>query len=69
MTTEWIDLKDQKPPEWDQVIVALDNGTVTIGFRGSVGWHWEDTDKPDDTDATATHWMPWPTAPVIAARN
>lgn len=59
----WIDLKQRKPRDWEQVLVALDNGTVTAGMRGSMGWHWEESDAPEDAEATATHWKPWPTAP------
>lgn len=60
---EWIDLKHEKPRDWQQVLVALDNGTVTVGMRGSMGWHWSETDAPEDAEATATHWQPWPVAP------
>ena len=59
----WIDLKQRKPGDWEQVLVALDNGTVTVGMRGSMGWHWEESDAPEDAEATATHWKPWPVAP------
>jgi len=59
----WIDLKQRKPRDWEQVLVSLDNGTVTVGMRGSMGWHWEESDAPEDAEATATHWKPWPVAP------
>ena len=63
----WIDLKDAKPKDWQRVLVALDTGTVAEGYRGSVGWHWGETDYPEDVEATATHWMPWPEHPRNAA--
>jgi len=59
----WIDLKQRKPRDWEQVLVALDNFTVTVGMRGSMGWYWEESDAPEDAEATATHWKPWPVAP------
>jgi len=59
----WIDLKQRKPRDWEKVLVSLDNGTVTVGMRGSMGWHWEESDAPEDAEATATHWKPWPVAP------
>lgn len=61
-SARWIDLKHEKPRDWQQVLVALDNGSVTMGMRGSMGWHWDDGDDSPDSDATATHWQPWPEA-------
>ena len=59
----WTDLKHEKPKDWQQVLVALNNGEVVMGMRGSVGWHWCETDDPATAEATATHWQPWPAAP------
>jgi hypothetical protein len=64
----WISLADRKPPEWAQVLVALDTGIVVTGFRGSAGWQWDDTSNEADAEATATHWMPFPAHPAAVAQ-
>lgn len=50
-------------PTNQAVLVAVSNGQVTIGCKGSnIGWYWEPTDDEDD-DSYLSHWMPLPKPP------
>lgn len=62
--SQWISLKDARPADFQPVLVALSTGTVVVGMRASMGWHWDETDDLEDADATATHWMPIPRSPA-----
>lgn len=63
MTALWIDVKKTQPEEMTTVLVTLEGGLVTIGFR--TGDHEWDLDleriwAPPDAQVNVTHWMPLP---------
>ena len=63
MTASWIDVKKTQPEEMTTVLVTLEGGFVTIGFRtGDDEWDLdlERTWQSPSAHVNVTHWMPLP---------
>lgn len=61
---EWISIGDKKPTAYRDVLITLSTGVVVVGVRvDGPGWDWAETDNPQDSEASVTHWMYFPAAP------
>jgi len=54
---EWIDISQQKPPDYIPVRIKLSTGTELTGQRLNASWHFAEAVSPADEDATVTHWQ------------
>jgi hypothetical protein len=59
----WRDLRDEMPPEHENVLVRLDGDTYLMGIMDSNnewGIYWSDGRNAEDPERRVTHWMPIP---------
>jgi hypothetical protein len=62
----WRDLRDEMPPEHENVLVRLDGDTYLMGIMDSNnewGIYWSDGRNAEDPDRLVTHWMLIPACP------
>ena len=62
----WVSLEDGMPSPHQMVLVARGPHITTGSYTPAFGWAWEEVDGEDE-DSIATHWMPLPAAPKVAA--
>jgi hypothetical protein len=61
--TRWRKFPDEKPEEWDTVIVRFGDGFYDIAVYMSNGQGWDIGDGLYHKSEEVTHWMPLPSAP------
>lgn len=60
----WRDAVSDKPSLFEQVLLALSDGRVVVGFRWSFnGWEWPDECDDEDGTEHVTHWALIPLHP------
>ena len=59
----WRKFPDEKPEEWDTVIVRIGDGFYDLAVYLSNGQGWDIGDGLYHKSEEVTHWMPLPSAP------
>jgi hypothetical protein len=59
----WRKFPDEKPEEWDTVIVRIGDGFYDLAVYMSNGQGWDIGDGTYHKPEEVTHWMPLPSAP------
>jgi len=59
----WRKFPDEKPEEWDTVIVRIGDGFYDLAVYLSNGQGWDIGDGTYHKSEEVTHWMPLPSAP------
>ena len=59
----WRKFPDEKPEEWDTVIVRIGDGFYDLAVYLSNGQGWDIGDGTYHKPEEVTHWMPLPSAP------
>ena len=59
----WRKFRDEKPEEWDTVIVRIGDGFYDLAVYLSNGQGWDIGDGTYHKSEEVTHWMPLPSAP------
>ncbi len=57
----WRDIREEMPPEHENVLVRLDSDIYLLGIMDSNnqwGIYWQDGRNAEDPDRPVTHWMP-----------